>query len=118
MSQRSPARRPVAVLAFTAALLVSAVVLFTPGNAVPTGPWWSDEAVHVVVFALLAATGSALPLPPAPLAAGMACYAAFSEVVQALAVPRRSGSLTDLLADLAGIAVGLALAASRGSGDR
>lgn len=94
---------------FVGAVLLSALVLFTPGGQVPAGPWWSDDVVHVGVFALLAVTGSLLPVRRPVLAAGLAGYAALSEVVHAVAPLHRTGSVLDVLADVAGIAVGLAV---------
>lgn len=88
-------------------MLLSVLVLFTPGSQVPAGPWWFDDVVHVTLFALLAGTGRLLPVRWPALACGLVGYAAFSEVVQAVAPLHRTGSVLDLVADLAGIGVGL-----------
>lgn len=87
--------------------LLSVLTLFTPGSRVPSGPWWADDVVHVTLFALLAGTGRMVPVSWPVLAFGLAGYAAFSEVVQAVAPLHRSGSVLDVLADLAGIGLGL-----------
>ena len=99
---------------FPGAVLVSIVVLFTPGGQVPAGPWWSDDVVHITLFMLLTVTGRMLPVRAPVLTAGLIGYAAFSEVVQAVAPLHRSGSVLDLLADLVGIGLGLGISAVHG----
>lgn len=92
---------------FVGAVLLSMVMLFTPGSQVPKGPWWADDVVHAALFAALAITGRRLPVRWWALAAGLAGYAVLSEVVQAVAPLHRSGSVFDVLADLVGIGTGL-----------
>lgn len=92
---------------FVGAMLLSILVLFTPGNQVPAGPWWADDLVHATLFALLAITGRKLPVRWWVLGTGLAGYAALSEVVHAVAPLHRSGSVFDVLADLIGIGSGL-----------
>jgi VanZ family protein len=94
-------------LPFVATLLVSMLVLFTPGGEVPSGPWWSDDVVHVTLFAILTATGTQLPARRCVLAFWLIGYAGLSEVVQAVAPLQRTGSIPDMAADVAGIALGL-----------
>ncbi len=94
-------------LPFVGAVLLSMLVLFTPGGQVPAGPWWTDDVVHVAVFALLAGTGRLQPVCWPVLAVGLAGYAALSEVVHAVAPLHRTGSVLDMLADLVGIGLGL-----------
>lgn len=100
---------------FLGTVLLSSLVLFTPGSQVPAGPWWSDDVVHITIFVLLAVTGRMLPVHPAGLATGLAGYAAFSEVVQAVAPLHRTGSVLDTLADLVGIGLGLGIRAVHGA---
>ena len=87
-------------------VLISLVVLFAP-SAGGVAPFpGSDKVVHVLLFAGLAAStrwrfGSAV--------VGLACvaaYAGLSEVIQAVALPGRSGDPVDVLADLVGAVVG------------
>ena len=94
--------------AFGAAVLVSLVVLFAPAGDVPPAPPGVDKVVHLLLFAVLAVTGRWAGVRLGALAAVLAAYAALSEVLQALTPLARSGSPADLLADLAGIAVGIA----------
>lgn len=96
---------------FPGAVLVSTLVLFTPGSQVPAGPWWSDDVVHITIFMLLAVTGRTLPVRRPVLGAGLVGYAAFSEVVQAVAPLHRTGSVFDVLADVMGIGLGLGISA-------
>ena len=93
--------------AFAAAVLVSVVVLFAPAGDVPSAPPGVDKVVHLLLFAVLAATGRWAGLRPRPLALGLAAYAGLSELLQAVTPLGRSGSAADLLADLAGIALAL-----------
>ncbi|NEK86902.1 VanZ family protein [Blastococcus saxobsidens] len=95
-------------LAFGLTVLVSVVVLFIPASGVPTAPPGTDKVVHLLLFAALAATGRWAGLARWPLAAGLTGYALLSEVVQGVAPLGRSGSVADLVADVLGIAMGLA----------
>ena len=85
-------------------------MLFAPSDGgVPPFPG-VDKVVHVTLFAALAFTASWRfgPLPVALAAVG--AYAGFSELVQGLALPGRSGDPVDVLADLAGVTIGWLLA--------
>jgi hypothetical protein len=93
--------------AFAVAVLVSLVVLFAPADDVPAALPGVDKVVHVALFAVLAATGRWAGMRPWVLAGGLALYAGASEVLQAVTPLARSGSPADLLADLAGVALGL-----------
>ena len=93
-------------VAFGAAVLASLVVIFAPAGDVPSAAPGVDKVVHLLLFAVLAVTGRWAGVRLGPLAVGLASYAAVSEVVQAVTPLARSGSPADLLADLAGIAVG------------
>ena len=89
-------------------LLGSLVALFAPSGG-GSGPAGSDKVVHLLLFAALAATvrwrfGARLPALVA-----VAAYAPVSELVQALLLPGRSGDPLDVVADLAGVAVGWTL---------
>ncbi|MGY1833479.1 VanZ family protein [Blastococcus sp. SYSU DS0510] len=93
--------------AFALAVLVSVVVLFLPASGVPTAPPGTDKAVHLLVFGALALTGRWAGMQGVPLATGLVAYAVASELVQGLTPLGRSMSLADVVADVAGILVGL-----------
>ena len=88
-------------------LLASLYVLFWPepaggGVGVPG----ADKAVHLLLFAALAATARLRFGGARSLLAALVVYAVVSEVVQALLLARRSGDLLDVVADLLGVALG------------
>lgn len=102
-------RRTAAVL-FALALVAQLVVLYVPDppSDIPA-PAGSDKLVHFAVFAAPALLGVLAGLRPLWLGAALAAHAVLSEVVQHLLLPGRSGDAWDALADLAGVAVGLAI---------
>ena len=102
--------RHVGRVAFGLVVLLSLVVLFMPGDGVPTGLPINDKVVHGTLFAALALTGSWAGLVRLPLAGGLLVYAGVSEVLQAVLPIGRDGTVGDWLADAAGVLVGLALA--------
>jgi hypothetical protein len=75
----------------------------------------ADKLVHLLLFALLAATTRWRfgRVPPALLL--VAAYAVVSEVVQGVALAERSGDPVDVVADLVGTGAGW-LAAGRAMG--
>ena len=93
--------------AFVLVVLVSLGVLFAPADDVPAALPGVDKLVHLLLFGALALTGRWAAIRTPVLAVGLAAYGAVSEVLQALTPLARSGSVADLLADVAGIAVGL-----------
>ncbi len=93
--------------AFAVAVLVSLAVLFAPAGNVPDAPPGVDKVVHLLLFGALAATGRWAGIRAVVLGAGLAAYAALSEVLQAVTPLARSGSLGDLAAGVVGIALGL-----------
>ena len=95
--------------AFALVVLLSLVILFMPGDGVPTGLAINDKVVHGTLFAALAVTGSWAGLAWPPLAAGLLAYAGVSEVLQALLPISRDGTLGDGLADATGVVVGLVI---------
>ena len=94
--------------AFAVAVLVSLAVLFAPSGEVPEAPPGVDKAVHLALFVALAVTGRWAGVRAIVLGGLLVTYAAVSEVLQAVTPLDRSGSWTDLLADVVGVAVGLA----------
>jgi len=98
--------------AFGAVVLISFAVLFTPESGVPAAPPGTDKVVHFALFAALAGTGLGARIRRVPLAAGLVCYAALSEVLQGVLPLGRSGDVLDALVDVAGIAAGFAVVAA------
>jgi VanZ family protein len=94
--------------AFAVAVLVSMAVLFAPAGEVPSAPPGVDKLVHVLVFLALASTGRWAGVRAAVLAVLLVAYAAVSELVQVFSPLGRSGTPADWLADLLGVALGLA----------
>jgi VanZ family protein len=92
-------------------VLLSFVVLFSPGSEVPGAPPGVDKVIHFSLFALLALTGRWAGIRPAPLGVGLVCYAVVSEFIQAYAPISRDGSVADTLADTLGMLAGIGLAA-------
>ena len=101
--------------ALAVAVVVQLVVLYLPGEQVPEAGFavpGLDKAIHVAVFAL-----------PAFLAVGrgrsawwalpFAVHAPVSELVQHAWVPLRTGDPVDVVADLAGVVLGVLAAWSR-----
>ena len=92
-------------------LLASLYVLFWPDPAgAGSGPPGADKLVHLLLFAGLATTACLRFGRTAAVVAAVAGYAAASELVQALLLSQRAGDLLDLVADLAGVALGSWLA--------
>jgi VanZ family protein len=94
---------------FAIAVLVSLAVLFTPASGVPSAPPGVDKVVHVVLFAVLATSGRWAGVARGVLAVLLVVYASVSELLQSLSALNRSSSVADLLADVAGVLVGVLL---------
>ncbi|WP_308252442.1 VanZ family protein [Pseudonocardia sp. KRD291] len=96
-------------------------MLFTPASGVPTAPPGTDKVVHLLLFALLAATARWAGLRSPAVLVGLLVYAGASEVAQALLPIGRSGDVVDALVDVTGAVLGVGLSAlltRRRSGDR
>ncbi len=88
-------------------VVVSLVVLFAPSGAGAGSPFpESDKVVHLLLFAGLAATTRWRFGPGLSGLAAVAVFAVLSELVQAGVLPARSGDPLDVVADLAGAALG------------
>jgi VanZ family protein len=96
---------------FAAAVLISLVVLFTPGPETPSVHPGIDKLIHMGLFAVLAVTGRLAGVPVVRLGCGLAVYAAVSEVLQAVLPIGRDGEVLDAVADSTGVI--LALLATR-----
>ena len=91
--------------------MLSGYVLFwpSPAGSRVTLPG-ADKLVHAGLFLLLALTARLRFGAAGRVLAALLVYAAVSELVQAVLLPRRSGDLLDLGADAAGALLGWALA--------
>jgi VanZ family protein len=91
------------------AVLVQLAVLYSPEQP-SVGGLASvselDKVVHASVFALVMVAGRAVRLPRVPLLLLTVVQAPLSEVVQATLLSHRSGDPWDVVADLAGCALG------------
>ncbi|TDZ81336.1 VanZ family protein [Mycobacteroides salmoniphilum] len=94
-------------LTLLGAFAVACLLLFTPGGTAPSGPPGADKVVHVLIFGMLAVSSRFARIGEKATLAWVLAFAACSEVIQALWVPRRDGSLLDLLADAVGLLTGL-----------
>lgn len=91
------------------AVALACLLLFTPGGTVPSGPPGADKVTHFLIFAMLAVSSRFARVGETATLAWVLPFAACSEVIQALWVPRRDGSVLDLLADALGLLMGLLL---------
>lgn len=99
-------------LAFAAAVVLNLVAVYSPSDAGGAALFpYADKLAHVLVFGLVAWTGRLVGLPAVPLFAVLGVHAVVSEVVQAALLPGRAGDPGDVAADVAGVLLGLALAA-------
>ena len=103
--------RRVGQVAFAAAVLLSLVVLFSPGSDVPSGIPISDKVIHFSLFAALAMTGRLAGIPPVQLAVGLVAYAGVSEVLQTVLPINRDGDILDAVADTLGALTGIGVIA-------
>lgn len=104
-------RRWAGPVAFAAVVLLSLVVLFSPGSDVPSGIPISDKVIHFSLFAALAVTGRLAGIAPVPLAVGLVAYAGVSEVLQTVLPINRDGDVRDGIADTLGSLVGIGVVA-------
>jgi len=93
---------------FAGLLLVSLVMFLLPADDLsPNVP--NDKVTHLLTFAALALSGRWAGLSPLSLLVGLTAYAAATEVLQAVLPINRHGDLRDLVADIGGVLVGLAV---------
>ncbi|MGY1749760.1 VanZ family protein [Modestobacter sp. SYSU DS0511] len=93
---------------FAVAVLVSLAVLFAPPSGVPDSPPGVDKLVHLLLFAALAGSGRWAGIGGGVLAGALVLYAGVSELLQGTDLVGRNASVGDLLADVVGVALGLA----------
>jgi VanZ family protein len=103
--------RRAAQAAFGLALVVLAVVLLLPSQAMPaTGLW--DKLEHAAAFAVLGLLGrAAFPRHAWPLALGLIAFGWACEALQ-VRVPGRTATLGDAVANAVGVLLAMALASA------
>lgn len=106
------ARRRTRYLVLAAAVLVQLVVLYVPRvpDVGAVGVPGADKVVHAAVFAAVTLAALRAGLPTVAVLAVVAAHAPLSEVLQHQVLPGRSGDPPDVVADLAGVALGAAAA--------
>jgi hypothetical protein len=85
--------------------------LYVPSGSDAVSLPHADKIVHAAVFALPAFLGVLAGLRPSIVGAVLAVHAPVSEVVQHLWIPARAGDPWDVVADVVGVLLGLALGA-------
>lgn len=91
---------------FAAVAVGQLVVLYAPRAPSIGGAPGLDKLVHVTLFAVVVATGLRSSAPRWLVVVVSVVQAPVSEVLQAVLLPDRSGDVLDLVADLAGCAIG------------
>lgn len=100
--------------AFAAAVVVQFVVLYAPRAPSVASGLPIDKVVHFAVFFAVAALGVRVGVPLRWLTGLLVLQAIGSEVLQGVVLPGRSADPWDVVADVAGIAVGVAAGLGRG----
>lgn len=94
-----------------AALLLQTALLYWPRITGPEGGLPVDKVAHLATFAGVAALGVWAGVPVRWVVLILVGQAVVSELVQAFLLEGRGGDPWDLVADLAGIVVGIVAAA-------
>ena len=96
-------------LLLAVALQVYVLYLHVPGPESAVAVPHADKLVHGAVFALPAALAVLGGWPLLPVALVLGAHAPLSELVQHLWLPERAGDPWDVVADCAGVGLGLLL---------
>ncbi|MFD2081954.1 hypothetical protein SAMN05421678_101190 [Actinopolymorpha cephalotaxi] len=100
-------------VAFALACVLNLYGLYAPSEPGPDLTFaYADKVAHFATFASVAFTGAMVGVPVRWLAGILALHAVSSEIVQGTLMAHREGDPFDVLADLAGVTAGLALAAA------
>lgn len=100
------ALRPVAAAGFLVAMLGQAWVLYAPHDGGPLPFPHADKLVHAMVFAAPAGCGVIAGWRARWVVGVLAVHAPVSELIQHLLLTGRQGDVLDVVADLAGVALG------------
>lgn len=98
---------------FAAVIGASLVVLFAPTASGPELFPYADKVIHVLLFSVLAWSGTRAGVALVPLAAALVAYAVASETIQATVLSERAGDWRDVVADLVGLGIGLLVGSRR-----
>lgn len=97
-------------VAFAAAVLAHLWGLYWPRVDLPSDAPLTDKWAHLAGFGVpVALAWLRFPRHRTPLVAAFAAHAVISEVLQGLVLPNRVGDSLDALADLIGVALGVAV---------
>lgn len=102
--------------AFGLAVLGQLVLLYWPRPVSDGGLPHLDKVAHLLAFAAVAWTGRQAGLALRPLVVALVGHGVLSEVLQATALPDRSGDPVDVVADWAGVLLGCLLPRTRRGG--
>lgn len=94
---------------FALALVAQLAALYWPNPPRVGGVPGDDKLVHAVIFLAPALLGVLAGIRPVVLAPLLIAHAVASEVVQHVALPGRGGDPWDAVADIVGVAIGLAI---------
>ncbi len=98
-------------IGFVAAVVLQLYGVYTPREAGPhVGIPGIDKVAHLFLFGSVAFLGLMVRIPVRWLIGALVANAIVSELVQYAVLPQRDGDPFDVLADLAGVAVGAWLA--------
>ena len=101
-------------IAFVAAVVLQLYGVYAPREAGPhIGIPQVDKLAHLFLFGSVAFLGLIVRLPARWLLGALVANAIVSELVQHFLLPQRDGDPFDVLADLAGVALGAWLAFRR-----
>lgn len=101
--------RRVWLVLFVLAVVVQLVALYYPDPPGGGDARGLDKVVHAAVFLAPALLGLLAGARPAVLAPLLIAHAVVSELVQQFALPGRGGDPWDAVADIVGVAIGMAL---------
>lgn len=103
-------RHPVWCVLLVLALVVQLVVLYAPSAPGPPPPRGLDKVVHAAVFAAPTAAALLAGLSRRVVLTVLLVHAPVSELLQWAVLPHRDGSVWDVVADVTGVFLGLAVA--------
>lgn len=94
---------------FVLAVVVQLIALYLPNPPSGGGLQGMDKVVHAAIFLAPALFGVLAGLRPVVLAPLLIAHAVASELVQHTLLPGRGGDPWDAVADVVGVAIGLAI---------